>query len=174
MTFCDLVQQRYSVRSFKDQRVEQEKIDYILRCAQAAPTATNAQPQRILVLDDPEKLASLSECTRYHFNAPLVLLVCYNTAVSWKRSYDGMDSGQIDSAIVGTYLMLAASEIGLGSTWVMSFDPIAIRKAYGIPENFVPVALFPIGYPAADALPSPRHSQRLAIEETVFYNTFNK
>jgi nitroreductase len=69
-------------------------------------------------------------------------------------------------------MMLAAADFGLGSTWVMSFDPGKIIAEYHIPENLVPVALLVIGYPADDAKPSKSHFERLPIESTAFYNEF--
>ncbi|HEY5583168.1 MAG TPA: hypothetical protein VIK78_01600 [Ruminiclostridium sp.] len=62
----------------------------------------------------------------------------------------------------------------MGTTWVGRFDPALIIKAFGIPEILVPVALLPIGYPAADAIENSQHTQRLPLEKTVFYNDFSK
>ena len=50
MEFLELAQKRYSVRSFSQRPVEQEKLEKVLEAGRLAPTATNAQPQRILVL----------------------------------------------------------------------------------------------------------------------------
>lgn len=66
MEFDQLLKERYSVRKFSNQKVEKEKIDKILEAARIAPTAVNYQPQRILVVEDPDNLAKLKECTRYH------------------------------------------------------------------------------------------------------------
>ena len=55
MDFLELAKERYSCRSFKDKKIEKEKILKILEAARVAPTAVNFQPQRILVLDSKEK-----------------------------------------------------------------------------------------------------------------------
>jgi len=47
--------------------------------------------------------------------------------------------------------MLEAASIGVGTTWVMHFDPAAMREAFAIPEDLEPVALLVMGYPAEDA-----------------------
>ena len=53
MNFLQLAKdQRYSVRMFKDQAVEKEKLNLILEAGRIAPTAANFQPQRILVIED--------------------------------------------------------------------------------------------------------------------------
>ncbi len=173
MEFLQLAKKRYSVRKFSDRKVEKETLDLILEAGRVAPTAVNFQPQRILVIDTGENLTKLESCTPYHFHAPLTLLVCYDSTVSWKRSYDNKDMGDIDAAIVATQMMLEAAELGLGSTWVGHFDPAALRTAFDIPEHLVPVVLLPMGYPREDCIPSPHHEKRYDMEHTVFFHSFN-
>lgn len=173
MSFIKLAEERYSLRTFSNKPVEKEKLDLVLRAGQLSPTACNNQPQRILVIESEEALEKLKKCTKYHFNAPMALLVCYDKNASWKRSYDGDDSGVVDASIVATHMMLQAAEIGLGTTWVGYFDPALIIKEYELPENYVPVALLPIGYPSVDAKPSSGHYQRISIDKSVFYNKFS-
>ena len=172
MNFLELAKERYSVRKFDGRKVEADKVKSILEAGRLSPTAVNYQPQRVLVLDDEERLAKLKDCTPYHFHAPLALIVCYDTTTSWKRPYDGKDMGEVDAAIVTTRMMLQIAELGLGTTWVGRFDPVALRKAYAIPEELIPVAILPTGYPASGAQPSPMHEKRLDEKETVFYNAF--
>jgi nitroreductase len=173
MNFLQLAKERYSVRKFSDKKVEKEKLDLILEAGRAAPTAVNYQPQRILVLDSEENLVKLKVCTPYHFNAPLALLVCYDSTVSWKRSYDKEDMGVVDASIVTTQMMLQIAELGLGSTWVGHFNPYTIRESFKLPEYLVPVAILPIGYPRQDSVPHPKlHENRYDIKDTVFFNSF--
>ena len=173
MSFINLVEERYSLRSFSNKPVEKEKLDLVLKAGQLSPTACNNQPQRILVIESEAARQKLKKCTSYHFNAPMALLVCYDKNVSWKRKYDGDDSGVVDASIVATHMMLQAAELGLGTTWVGYFDPALIVQEFGLPENLVPVALFPIGYPSEDAKPSPAHCQRKSIDDNVFFNKFS-
>ncbi len=172
MEFIDLAVQRYSVRKFSGRPVEKEKIELILKAGQVSPTACNNQPQRILVIQSEDAIAKLKECTAYHFGAPLAFLICCDKTVSWKRSFDGDDSGEVDASIVTTHMMLEAAALGLGTTWVGYFDPEKTRKAYNIPSDFVPVAILPTGYPADNAAPSANHGKRYPLEQTVFYNRF--
>lgn len=172
MDFLELAEKRFSCRKFKDKPVEEEKIQAMLKVAQLAPTAVNFQPQRILVLTDKEKITSLdtNKCTRYTFNAPLMMVVCYDTEKSWKRRCDDHDEGEIDASIITTHIMLEAYELGLGCTWVGAFNPEIAKEVLNIPENYNVVALLPIGYP--DEEPSAKHSERIAIEEFTFRNEF--
>lgn len=172
MSFIKLAEERYSVRSFSDKPVEKEKLELILKAGQLAPTACNLQPQRILVIESPEALEKLKKCTPCHYNAPIVLLVCYDRAQSWKRTYDSEDSGAVDASIVATQMMLEAAELGLGTTWVGFFDPALVRSEFSLPDNIIPVAIFPLGYPSDNGKPAELHYQRKPLEETVKYNSF--
>ncbi len=124
------------------------------------------------MLNSEDRLDVLKTCTPYHFHAPLAMLVCYDSIVSWKRSYDGKDMGEVDASIVATHMMLEAANLGLGSTWVGHFDPEKIKKAFPLPENIIPVVLLPIGYPDQASSPHPNHDKRFDVSTTVFYNSF--
>jgi Nitroreductase len=171
--FITIAAERYSVRKFSEKPIEQEKLDLVLKAGQLAPTAVNYQPQRILVLNNEAVLTKLEACTPYRFHAPLALLVCYDKKVCAQRKADGKYSGDIDASIVATHMLLEATDIGLGATWVMHFDPEKITKTYDLPEQIVPVALLVMGYPAQDATPSNMHEKRAPIEQTVFYHDFS-
>jgi len=173
MSFLELAAARFSVRKFTPDPVSDNALQRILEAGRLAPTAVNHQPQRILVINSAEALAKLPDCTPYHFNAPLALLICYDKTASYKRSrYDGKEGGEIDASIVTTHMMLQVADMGLGATWVMGFDPVKIRAAYHIPETLESVALLVIGHPAPDAQPSQKHGLRLPLEDTVKYNDF--
>ena len=66
-------------------------------------------------------------------------------------------------------MMLQAEELGIGSTWIMHFDPEKIMKEFDLPEYFVPVCLLAMGYPSETCKPAALHLQRKELKETVFY-----
>ena len=172
MEFSQLIEERYSVRKFKQQHLPQEVISHILDAAHKAPTGCNYQPQRILVLNSGEAMEKLKDCTKCHFNAPTAMLVCYEKNESWTRKYDGALSAPVDAAIVTTYLMLAAQNEGVGSCWVMYFDPAAMRETFAIPESVEPTALLVMGYPAEDSAPMDLHNLFRPMSDVVFYDHF--
>jgi nitroreductase len=173
MDFLELAKTRFSVRKFKNQPVEEEKLKLILQAGHVAPTAANKQPQRILIIQSGEALEKLKQCTGSHFNAPLALLVCYDKDTTWVRvRFDQKNSGDVDASIVTTHMMLEAANIGIGSTWVMHFDPEKIRESFHIPQNIEPVALLVMGYAAEDAVPSERHFQKVEQGAVLIYNDF--
>ena len=172
MDFMPLIEARYSVRRFSPRQVEQDKLDTILRAGMLAPTAVARQPQKLLVLRSAEALEKLKGCTASHFDCTLAVIVCYDPALSWKRRFDGQDSGWVDASIVTDHMMLAATELGVGSTWVMSFDPAALREAFAIPEALVPVSILVMGYPADDAAPGSLHGRCKPLDEVVRYDSY--
>lgn len=174
MSFIQLAkEQRFSVRKFKNQPVEKEKLDLILEAGRISPTACNYQPQRILVIEDAAVMAKLKQCTRCHFDAPVVLLICYDKTTVWKNRTNGTIGGDVDASIVTTHMMLQVAELGLGTTWVGAFDHQKTRELFQLPDYLVPVALLPIGYPADEVEPHPWHFKRFEMEHTVFYNSFD-
>jgi nitroreductase len=169
MSFKELAASRFSVRKFKSLPVEQEKLDILLEVGRIAPTAANKQPQRILVVTSGEGLKKIDTCTSCRFGAPAVLLICFDKNEAWVRPFDSEHSGWVDASIVTTQIMLQAADIGLGTTWVMFFDPAKTAAEFKLPEHIVPVAVLPVGYPAEDATPANRHSERLPLDKTVWF-----
>ncbi|MBQ5312586.1 MAG: nitroreductase family protein [Oscillospiraceae bacterium] len=169
MDFLKLIEQRYSVRSYSDRPVEQEKLDKILEAGRLVPTAVNEQPQRIFVLRSPGALSKVREICRYAFNAPVVLLVCYDKNISWKADKygDDFDAGQMNATIVTTAMMMQAAQLGIGSLWVRGYHTQDVIDAFGLPDNIVPVCMLDLGYPAEDSKPSAKHFSRLPLTDTV-------
>ncbi|AMD17698.1 nitroreductase [Methanobrevibacter sp. YE315] len=166
--FLQLAKDRHSVRLFDQRKIEQEKLDKILEAGRVAPTAANFQPQRIFVLESDEALAQAKAVTPFCFNAPMVLLICWDRNVSWK-AIDGHDSGVVDATIAITQMMLEAQDLGLGTCWVRGYDKRVLDKVFGLPENLESVALLPIGYPDKRSKPHSVHYSRIPIEDMVSY-----
>ena len=168
MTFQELAHARYSVRSFQDTPIKDEELNLILEAGRVAPTACNNQPQKIFVAKSEEsrkKLASVCRCT---FDAPVILVVCYDRNRDWKNKLQpGYESGETDAAIVCTHMMLQAFELGIGSCWVGYFNANDVATALNLPENLTVSALLPIGYPAENAAPLPLHSQYRDFADTI-------
>ena len=170
MDFAKLAAERYSLRKFSDQPVEAEKLTAILEAGRNAPTAHNLQPQRILVLQNPETLEKADRCLGVHFHPPVILVVSYDPEIAWKRETDGKNHGEIDAAIAATQMMLQAADLGLGTTYVGMFEPEKFHAEF--PEELkglIPIAVLPLGYPAEGAHPSKLHAKRNPLEELAIY-----
>ena len=167
MNFFELAKSRWSVRSYKDTPIEDEKMQLILEAGRVAPTAKNMQPQKIYVLESAEAIEKIRGITRCAFNAPVVLLVCGCTDQAWVNPFNDRSSAEMDCSIVTTQMMLQAQELGLGTCWVCWFDTALTKQTFNIPENEEVFALLPLGYPAESSHPSAMHDSRKDLSETV-------
>ena len=167
MTFKELSEQRYSVRSYTDEPVSEEQLAYILECARLAPSAVNFQPWHFYVVSSKEGLEALATCYNREWfrTAPLCIVCCIRHDEAWVRQADGKAHGDIDIAIATEHICLAAAEQGLGTCWVCNFDARRCSELLRLPENEEPAVLIPLGHIAPDATQKPK--QRKAIEEIV-------
>ncbi len=167
MDFYTLVKERFSVRKFKDQAVEKEKVDRILEAGRVAPTAKNLQPFHVYVLKSEEALKKIRDLTPATFQAPVVMLLCEEADKAWVNPFDGFNSASMDLAIMTSHMMLQAQELGLGTTWVCWFDTAKVKETFEIPDGLQPRVLLPVGYPAEDVQPGPMHPFRKEISDYV-------
>ncbi len=167
MDFSDLIKRRYSVRSYKPNPVEDEKLDEILNAARLAPTAANRQPFQLVVVRTEGREAELRRIydREWFTQAPLVVCACGVPADGWVRGYDEKNYTYVDVAIVMDHLILAATSLGLGTCWIAAFDPQAVREVLGLPSGVEPIVLTPLGYP--DDRPGPK--ERKALSDLVRY-----
>ncbi len=167
MEFQDLVRKRYSVRRYQSKPVEEEKLNIVLDAARLAPTAVNKQPFRLIVVKTTEKKEEMKRI--YHADwfsqAPLVICACAVKSESWTRR-DGRNYVDVDTAIAMDHLILAATDLGLGTCWIGAFDPQAAREVLKIPDDMEPLLFTPLGYPADE----PSVKSRRKLDELVHHN----
>lgn len=168
MDFLELSKKRYSVLSYQKKDVSIEVIDKILESAKAAPTACNFQPQKIKVINTDEDRMKLNRVVPSKYYVPLAFLVCYDKDMCWTRSFDGKASGEIDASIVTTHMMMEATDLGLGSIWVMYWNPETMKTEFDLPEQYEPVALLITGYAEENTEPHKGHFERKEIKDIVF------
>ena len=166
MEFAELIKKRYSVRAYKADAVEEDKLQQVLEAARLAPTAANRQPFRIVVVHTAGREAELRRIydRGWFVQAPLLLCACGIPAQTWSRC-DGKNYNDVDVTIAMDHLVLAATDLGLGTCWVAAFNPAAARQVLGLPDGVEPIAFTPLGYPADQ----PRPKERKALSELVRY-----
>lgn len=164
MEFSELIEKRYSVRAYKPDPVEDDKLRQVLEAARLAPTAGNRQPFQLIVIPTAGREAELRRIydRDWFVQAPLVICACGIPAQSWVRR-DGKNYTDVDVAIVMDHLILAATSLGLGTCWIAAFDPTAAREVLGLPDGVEPIAFTPLGYPADQ----PKPKKRKALSELV-------
>jgi nitroreductase len=157
MTFLELVKSRISVRQYTLQKIEDEKIAYILECARHAPSAVNYQPWLFFVIKNDNMRCKLQECyqRQWFAEASVYIVACSDTSISWKRGFDGKDHADIDVAIAVEHICLAAAEQGLGTCWICNFDAQKCSEILNLPEHIHPVAMIPVGYTSQSVTAKP-------------------
>jgi len=170
MDVMEAVRTRESVRDYQDRPVEEEKLVRILEAARLAPSASNRQEWRYVVVRDAEtrrELMKAAKNQRFVGQAPVVIACCAET--------DGhvMMCGQacypIDVAISIDHMTLVAVEEGLGTCWIGSVDEAQTREILGIPDHVRVVELLTLGYPVEIRGTKVRKS----LEEIVRYDRWS-
>jgi nitroreductase len=159
MEFSDLIRSpsRESIRNYDPIKpVARDVIGKILDAGRLAPSASNLQPWRFIIVSSPVMLGKVRAC--YHREwfreAPLILVVVGFRDNAWTRSFDGYNSVETDLAIAMTHMILAAENEGLGACWVANYDPAILRDALSLPPGQVVFGITPLGYPKAGFIKS--------------------
>ena len=165
----DVIKRRRSVRDFSDREIEQEKLDIILESARLAPSASNTQDWFFYVVKSKElreKIATSEPIMANQFlrKAPVVIVGCEKpsglvgvAAGVVLKAVGARDSGwgEVDVAIAMEHMVLAATDLGVGSCWVWIFDERRVSRILDMPENHRIIALLALGYPAVSIEDSP-------------------
>lgn len=174
MDFLELAKHRCTTRGFTEQRIATADLEGILSAGRVAPTACNQQPQRIIVVQQPETIGKVQKAYNT-FGSQCVLIVCRDTRKALIRPFDQKCSGDLDIGIVCDHMMLAARELNIGSVMVGLFDPEIVRSEFDIPEYIEPTALLILGYPEKGFLSPERHrTERKPLAETVMYEKYSE
>ena len=147
MSVLEVLKRRRSIRKYIVRPVEAEKLALVLEAARLAPSACNLQPCSFIVVTKPEARKSLEASYKrdWFINAPAIIVGCANPKEAWSKK-DDQDYWKVDLAIAMQNLVLAATELGLGTCWIAAFDEGAAKKALTIPKDVRVVAMTPLGY----------------------------
>ncbi|OHB83027.1 MAG: nitroreductase [Planctomycetes bacterium RIFCSPHIGHO2_02_FULL_38_41] len=164
MNFYEVIKKRCSIRSYKPNPVEEEKLNRILEAARMAPSAANRQPICFVIIKDEKTKQQLKRVydEKWFYTAPIIVCVCSIPEKAWIRS-DGRNYADIDAAIAMDHLILAATEEGLATCWVAAFKVSILKSLLKLPPGMEPIAMTPIGYP--QDIPEPTY--RKPIEDIV-------
>ncbi len=166
-SFQELAENRRSVRAYKPDAVPEELVQQVLEAGRLAPSACNKQPWRFIVVrsETGRRALGAAYAREWFWKAPIVIAVCILPKEAWVRSYDGKNYAMVDGALAMDHMMLAATELGLGTCWIGAFDPAAAREILNLPDGVEIVGMTPLGFP--DVEPNPRLRSRRPLGETV-------
>jgi nitroreductase len=167
MDVLDAIRKRKSVRKYLNKTIDKEKLLAILEAGRIAPSASNRQEWRFVIVRDSEtkrKLADAANSQSFIGEASVVIVACAETDEHVMRC--GQACYPIDVAIALDHITLAAVDLGLGTCWIGAFDASKVKQILSIPVNIQVVALMPLGYPSD---PSIANKKRMPFDEIVKY-----
>jgi nitroreductase len=177
-TVMETIARRHSVRGYQDKSVEREKILQIVEAARLAPSTSNVQPWRFISVEDPrlkdalvEKGMGIAVPNRWAKEAPVIIVMCAH--LDWIVHRLGARAADLqyyllDIGIAGEHMVLAATELGLGTCWIGWFRAKPIKKILNIPKGWKVAALLTLGYPKEEGAQKAR--TRLGLDEILFFN----
>ena len=169
MDIIDVIKERRSVRSYADKPVEREKLERLLEAARLAPSASNRQEWRfVVVTDEQRRKALVAAAANQEFvgRAPVVIAACAETDAHVMRC--GQQCYPIDVAIAIDHITLQAVAEGMGTCWIGAFHEDPVKEILNIPKDIRVVELLTVGYPADSARPR----SRLPFERIVHWETW--
>ncbi len=172
MELLEAVKIRKSIRRFAKRPVDKVDLEQILEAARLAPSWKNWQCWSYVVIDSTDLIKELAATGGFGSNtwmrdAPCVIVACGDPAKSGDRN--DIEYYTVDVAISMEQLVLAATDLGLGTCWIGIFEESVLKSALGIPDDLKIVALTPLGYPA-DGGVSPALTRRRPMDDIVHYN----
>lgn len=198
MELLEVIQNRRSIRKFKPDEVPEEYIHQLIEAGRLAPSGTNLQPARYIVIKSEEARTKLKDCTPLPFvsAAPAIIACCVdtnsitstgermkelkeaqafvdtplnNTDENYNKGKQSIDTASLKAylnlnvAIAIDHITLRATDLGLGSCWVMMFDKEKVKALLNLEDRYDVLALLPIGYPDQ----TPKQRPRLDYNEVL-------
>ncbi len=155
----NIIKERYSVRSYLDKPIEEEKLKLILESARLAPSASNTQPWHFYIVEDKEKIKNLAEkmpigtqvvINSFIAQAPVVVVATAGPTDLLHRVASFIINKKwyyMDIAIALEHMVLTAWELGIGSCWIGWFDEKRIKALLNVARGEEIVAMLTLGYP---------------------------
>ena len=182
MEVLDAILTRRSVRNYKAEPVEEEKLSRVLEAARYAPSAQNRQPWRFIVVRDSEVKKRIRSCYKRDWflntEPPVIIVACAVPDEAWVKQ--GRDYGEelfgdywkVDVTLAMQNLIIAATAEGLGTCFIGGFNEHCLREVLGIPANMRVVAMTPLGYANEEPEETKRPRSRKSLDEIIIYDHF--
>ena len=164
MSVIDVILNRRSIRKYDDKDIPQDILSKILEAGRQSPSAANRQPYHFIVVTDSEIKKDISGIvSRFIKKAPVVIVGCANPNALLTGKW-----AVVDTTIALENMVLAASNLGIGSCWIGAFKEKKVKDKLQIPEKWKVVALISLGYPGEN----PGKRKKKEISELFSYNKF--
>ncbi len=168
MDLFEAIEKRYSVRSYKDEPIDEAVLRRVLDAGRAAPSARNLQQWKFVVVRDADRRAKLAEAAEQPWVKAAPVLIALVSTDPGRTMFCDVPAGPVDCAIAGDHMTLAAVAEGLGACWIGHFKQDACKKILDVPAEAKIVELVALGVPAD----SSRVKHRKAFDEVVCFESY--
>jgi len=172
MNVHEAIRARCSVRAFRSTPVPDESLTRVLEAARLAPSSSNRQEWRFVVVRDANRRRALAVAANNQMfiaDAPVVIAAIATEPDSIMTC--GVTRYAVDLAIAIDHMTLAAVEEGLGTCWIGAFSQDKVREILGVGADCMVVTVMPLGYPASDVV---MVKSRKRLDDIVRYETFSR
>ncbi len=156
MTVKDAIEKRKSIRKYLDKPISEDDLKTILEAGRLAPSARNLQRWKFIVVTDKEKRMLLQKAChdqKMIGEAPATLVVLGKGSRMLPVGHEGV---AMDASIALSFMILQATELGIGTCWLGLVKSEMVKEVLNIPDEFNVVAVTPLGYPAEEGVPRNR------------------
>ncbi len=177
MSVAEAIAGRVSCRDYKPDPVPEKHILRILEAARLAPSACNQQPWRFVVVRDADRRSRIVKegflpgiNMDWAIAAPVHIVVGMETSFLTHRlaaSVSGVEYPWVDIGIAGEHLVLAATELGLGTCWIGWIRPRVVARLAGWKRPVKPVVVVTVGYPSGSVSLKPPAFRRKSLDQIV-------
>lgn len=164
------IENRRSVRAYREKAVKDDDLKKLLEAARLAPSGSNTQPWHLIVVqsqDSKEKIVKADHNQTWMLQAP-VFIACVadiraripNGPIVLQEDSPMEELKQIirDTSIAAEHIVLEAENLGLSTCWTAWFNQNEIRPALDIPSDKYVVCILTVGYSDENPQPRPRKS----------------
>jgi nitroreductase len=159
MDLDEVIRTRRSVRDYRPTPIPSDVLDRVLNAARIAPSGSNRQPTRLIVVTDrktKDELVPMCHGQAFVATTPVVIVACGKDIKYNRGEWMGRYSMIVDVTIAVDHLTLAARAEGLGTCWIGSFNNAELKKYFKLPDDVDVVALTPLGYPEGEVFTGPQ------------------
>ncbi len=178
MSVIEVIRERRSIRKYKADKIKEEDILQIIEAARLAPSGSNTQPWKFIIVKDEatkKKIVEADHKQEWMLQAP-VFIVCVSdirTRIEDVESEGFLEDSPKpelklvirDAAIAISYMLLEAQHLKLGTCWTGWYEQEEMRKALELPDYLYVSGVITLGY--ADEEPEMR--PRKPLDEIIRY-----
>jgi nitroreductase len=171
MELKEAIRKRESVGGFLDKPISEAQLNNVLEAARLAPSASNRQPTKLVVIQDSAKRKELAQAANNQASIGEAPTVIAAVAIDLEFTMPcGIKSDAREVAIAIDHMTLAAVDEGLGTCWIGAFSQEKVKEILKVPDQYKVIILLSLGHPRKER----GHKPRKPLNEIVCYDSFRE